>query len=104
MIDYGMLPQEAVDAPRIHQQWLPDVLYAEPFALSPTPAPCSSRWAITSRSRNPAGAVALIASGAIPRSEPKAIGADTVTPQAVEPGVFFGASDPRHPAGAALAP
>ena len=25
MIDYGMEPQEAVDAPRFHHQWLPDV-------------------------------------------------------------------------------
>ena len=35
MIDYGMQPQEAVDAPRIHHQWLPDAVFAEPFALSP---------------------------------------------------------------------
>jgi len=25
----------AVDAPRLHQQWLPDVVYAEPGALAP---------------------------------------------------------------------
>ena len=35
MIDYGMNAQEAVDAPRLHHQWLPDVLFAEPFAVSP---------------------------------------------------------------------
>jgi gamma-glutamyltranspeptidase / glutathione hydrolase len=38
VIDHGMNIQEAVDAPRIHHQWLPDVLYAEPFALSPDTA------------------------------------------------------------------
>ena len=35
VIDYGMAPQEAVDAPRLHHQWLPDEIAAEPFALSP---------------------------------------------------------------------
>ncbi len=29
MIDYGMNIQEAVDAPRFHNQWLPDLLYVE---------------------------------------------------------------------------
>ena len=35
VIDYGMMPQQAVDAPRLHHQWLPDEVVAEPFALSP---------------------------------------------------------------------
>lgn len=35
VIDRGMNVQQAVDAPRIHQQWLPDVVYLEPGALSP---------------------------------------------------------------------
>ena len=35
LIDHGMTITEAVDAPRIHAQWLPDVLYHETGALSP---------------------------------------------------------------------
>ncbi len=35
VIDYGMNVQEAVDAPRFHEQWMPDVTYLEDFALSP---------------------------------------------------------------------
>jgi len=35
VIDYGMNMQEAVDAPRIHHQWMPDTVYIEPNALSP---------------------------------------------------------------------
>jgi gamma-glutamyltranspeptidase/glutathione hydrolase len=35
IVDYGMAPQEAVDAPRIHHQWLPDEIFYEPFGLSP---------------------------------------------------------------------
>ena len=34
-LDHKMTLQEAVDAPRIHQQWMPDVTYYERNALSP---------------------------------------------------------------------
>jgi gamma-glutamyltranspeptidase / glutathione hydrolase len=35
VIDYGMNAQEAVDAPRLHHQWLPDRTDYERFGLSP---------------------------------------------------------------------
>jgi gamma-glutamyltranspeptidase/glutathione hydrolase len=35
VIDHGMSIQEAIDAPRIHEQFEPDVIYLERFALSP---------------------------------------------------------------------
>ena len=35
MIDHDMNIQQAIDAPRIHHQWLPDMLYHEPFGMSP---------------------------------------------------------------------
>ncbi len=34
MIDHGMTVTEATDAPRVHAQWLPDVIYHEANALS----------------------------------------------------------------------
>lgn len=34
MIDHGMNIQEAVDAPRIHHQWLPDQIMYEPYGMS----------------------------------------------------------------------
>jgi gamma-glutamyltranspeptidase / glutathione hydrolase len=34
VIDHGMTLTEAVNAPRIHAQWLPDVIYYEKDALS----------------------------------------------------------------------
>lgn len=34
VIDYDMNIQQAIDAPRIHHQWLPDVLVYEPYGLS----------------------------------------------------------------------
>jgi gamma-glutamyltranspeptidase / glutathione hydrolase len=35
VVDYGMNAQEAVDAPRLHHQWLPDRTDYERFGLSP---------------------------------------------------------------------
>lgn len=35
VVDHGMDLQEAIDAPRIHHQWLPDRVLIEPYALSP---------------------------------------------------------------------
>ncbi|WP_438816511.1 gamma-glutamyltransferase [Taklimakanibacter deserti] len=35
VIDHGMDIREAIDAPRIHHQWLPDTVYVENHGLSP---------------------------------------------------------------------
>jgi len=35
VIDHGMTIQEAIDAPRIHHQWMPDTVFLERQALSP---------------------------------------------------------------------
>ncbi|GAC1358398.1 MAG: gamma-glutamyltransferase [Vulcanimicrobiaceae bacterium] len=35
VIDYGMNVQDAVDAPRFHHQWLPDLIHIEPGAVKP---------------------------------------------------------------------
>jgi gamma-glutamyltranspeptidase/glutathione hydrolase len=35
MIDHDMNIQQAIDAPRIHHQWLPDHIYYEPYGMSP---------------------------------------------------------------------
>lgn len=36
VVDFGMNMQQAVDAPRVHQQWYPDLVFAEPGLMSPT--------------------------------------------------------------------
>ena len=48
VIDYGMDMQEAVDAPRFHQQWLPEGTTVEEFALSRTRAGSWTTWATSS--------------------------------------------------------
>jgi gamma-glutamyltranspeptidase/glutathione hydrolase len=35
MIDHDMNIQQAIDAPRIHHQWFPDEIRAEPYGMSP---------------------------------------------------------------------
>ena len=65
IIDHGMNAQEAVDAPRIHNQWLPDVLFTEPFALSPDTEALLVQMGYHIQHQKPWGAVALIASAGL---------------------------------------
>jgi gamma-glutamyltranspeptidase / glutathione hydrolase len=104
MIDYGMNAQEAVDAPRLHHQWLPDVLFVEPFALSADTQALLTQMGYHIQQQKPWGAVALIASAAISHASPAEAAADSVTTHTTARTMFFGANDPRRPGGAALAP
>jgi len=90
IVDYGMNVQEAVDAPRFHQQWLPDVTNVETFALSP-----DTRKILTDMGHNlgvpqPANHLAAIIVGA-PSLGGKPVGANR----------FYGANDPRRNTGLA---
>jgi gamma-glutamyltranspeptidase / glutathione hydrolase len=104
VIDYHMSAQEAVDAPRFHHQWMPDVLYAEPFALSADTTALLEPMGYHIREEKLSGAVALIASSTLAGQMPTAHGSDTVATHQPQPGAFYGAIDSRRPAGAALAP
>jgi gamma-glutamyltranspeptidase/glutathione hydrolase len=103
-VDYGMDAQQAVDVPRLHHQWLPDVLYAEPFALSPDTRALLEQMGYHVQEQKPAGAVALIASGTMQRDASTAIGSDSVMTHTPRPGAYYGANDSRRPAGIAAAP
>ena len=92
LIDFGMQPQEAVDAPRIHEQWLPDEVYAEPFALSSDTVQLLQSRGYRITVQPPWGAVELIA---LPRAA--ALRGTTADSLALE-----GANDDRRPAGEAL--
>jgi gamma-glutamyltranspeptidase / glutathione hydrolase len=87
VVDHGMALQDAVDAPRIHHQWLPDTLAAEPSALS----------ADTVKSLTQMGyhVVPLQPWGTGNAAEVISIGPT---------GILQGASDSRAPAGSAAAP
>ncbi len=102
--DYGMDAQEAVDAPRLHHQWLPDVLYAEPFALSPDTRALLEQMGYHIREQKPSGAVALIASGALEGPATISFGADAAVTHKPRQDAFYGANDSRRPTGVALTP
>jgi gamma-glutamyltranspeptidase/glutathione hydrolase len=90
VVDYGMNVQEAVDAPRFHQQWLPDVTNIETFAISP-----DTRKILTDMGHNlgvpqPANHLAAIIVGA-PALGGKPVGNNR----------FYGANDPRRNTGLA---
>ncbi|PPQ39536.1 gamma-glutamyltransferase [Rhodopila globiformis] len=103
VVEYGMNAQEAVDAPRLHHQWQPDVLFAEPYALSPDTKALLERMGYRIVEQRPWGAVALIAAAGATTQQTD-VPADSVVPHVVPGGAFQGAADPRRPAGAALAP
>ncbi len=90
-IDYDMTAQEAVDAGRFHQQWLPDVTHVETYALSP-----DTRKILVGMGHNlgvpqpPNHMVAII------------VGAPSLGGKPVGNNRFYGANDPRRNTGLAL--
>ncbi|MFI5012888.1 MAG: gamma-glutamyltransferase [Hyphomicrobiales bacterium] len=103
IIDYGMEPQEAVDAPRIHHQWLPDMVFYEPFALSPDTLKLLGEMGYTLTEQTPWGATELIEVGpaAAAARATASSGNDAALSGNVLPGFLYGANDDRRPAGAA---
>ena len=91
VIDYGMNVQEAVDAPRFHQQWLPDVTFVEPYALSPDTYKILEGWGQKFRYVSPTNHLAAILAGA-PSLDGEPVGKNR----------YFGANDPRRNTGLAL--
>jgi gamma-glutamyltranspeptidase/glutathione hydrolase len=91
VIDYGMNVQEAVDAPRFHQQWLPNPTNLETFALSPDTRKILEGMGHVFGAAQPANHVAAILVGA-PSLGGKPVGKNR----------FYGANDPRRNTGLAL--
>ena len=102
MIDYGMDLQEAVDAPRLHHQGLPDVVFTEKRGLSPDTIAKLTAMGYKIVEQIPWGAVAAIGRGGFPR-DPGAIpaGTDIARSGLMLPGLIYGANDSRRPAGKA---
>ena len=103
IIDYGMEPQEAVDAPRIHHQWLPDEIDLEPRSVSPDSARLLTGMGYKLVQQTPWGAAELIAIGPDKPggAGPASSGNDASVGGKMRPGLRYGANDDRRPAGAA---
>jgi gamma-glutamyltranspeptidase/glutathione hydrolase len=91
VIDYGMDIQQAVDAPRFHQQWLPDYTNLEPGAISPEVQQTLEGWGQKFGPPQEANHVAAILVGA-PSLNGKPIGNN----------LYYGANDDRRKTGMAL--
>jgi gamma-glutamyltranspeptidase/glutathione hydrolase len=89
-IDYDMNAQEAVDMPRIHQQWLPDLTNVEDFALSPDTRKILEGMGHKFGPPQPANHLAVIIVGA-PSLNGKPVGNNR----------YYGANDPRRNSGLA---
>ncbi|NHB89104.1 gamma-glutamyltransferase [Photorhabdus tasmaniensis] len=105
IIDHGMPPQEAVNSPRIHHQWLPDEVYYEQRGISKDSLNLLEKMGYKMVEQTPWGAAELIMVGL-----PKAAGVsntghsgnDAAVSGQVRENYFYGANDVRRPAGAAI--
>ncbi len=100
VIDHGMTLQEAIDAPRIHHQWLPDTVAAEPFALSADTTAALTRMGyrvVPLEMWGSGNAAEVIGIAPADAALAKSLGFP-------RPGVMYGAADSRAPAGAPAAP
>ena len=91
VIDYGMTVQEAVDAPRFHHQWLPDLTNIENFAISPDTRKLLESAGHKFGAPQPANHVAAVL-----------IGAPSLGGKPVGKKRFYGANDPRRNSGLAM--
>ena len=90
-VDYGMNVQEAVDAPRFHQQWMPEETNLEPFALSPDTQKLLERMGHKFGGAAPENHLANII-----------VGAPSLGGTPVGKNRCYGANDPRRNTGLAL--
>ncbi|SDX07792.1 gamma-glutamyltransferase [Pseudomonas sp. NFACC08-1] len=91
VIDYGMNLQEAVDAPRFHQQWMPEETNLEAFAASPDTRKLLESWGHKFAGPQDPNHIAAILVGA-PSLGGKPVGKNR----------FYGANDPRRNTGLSL--
>ncbi|MCW9687275.1 gamma-glutamyltransferase [Proteus terrae] len=104
IIEFGMPPQEAVNSPRIHHQWLPDEVYYEQRGLSKDTLEKLSAMGYKMVEQTPWGAAELIMVG-LPGEEgviPASSGNDSSVSGTVREGYLYGSNDVRRPAGKAV--
>ena len=107
VIDHSMAPQEAVDAARVHQQWLPDEVFYETRGVSVDSLRILREMGYKMTEQIPWGAAELILIGVpgaagVSTHSPPSSGNDAAVSGHIRPGLYYGANDVRRPAGAAI--
>lgn len=106
VVDYRMDLAEAVNSPRIHHQWLPDVIFYEPRAFTLDTRRALEAMGHHLKEQRPWGALEAIlavpeeAGGAAPL---EAFADDATHGRRVRGGRVYAVNDNRRPGGAALA-
>jgi gamma-glutamyltranspeptidase / glutathione hydrolase len=103
VVDFGMNIQEAVDAPRIHHQWLPDQITTEPYGLSHDTVRILNNMGHKVVEQIPWGAAEtiFIAPKQVDGSITGSSGHDAAAVGKPVPGRLYGANDDRGPSGLA---
>ena len=103
LVDHGMDVQAAIDAPRIHEQWLPDIVSLEPFALSADTRTLLEQRGYTFRDEGRWGTAEGIVTGAptLGASADKIGGALSFTMPPLAGATMFGGHDARGGGGSA---
>lgn len=109
VIDYGMDIQQAVDAPRFHHQWLPDMTNIEPDAITPETRKILEDRGHQFGGRQPPSHVAAILVGApslggqpVGLPSPASGRGSEQKVQSLVPARYYGANDTRRKTGLAL--
>jgi gamma-glutamyltranspeptidase/glutathione hydrolase len=105
IVDHGMNLSEAVNAPRIHNQWLPDVIFYEPWAFTRDTARVLEQMGYSLTEQKPWGALEAIMevpeSGLPNQQKLGEFSDDTTQGSFATPGMLYGVNDSRRPAGLA---
>jgi gamma-glutamyltranspeptidase/glutathione hydrolase len=104
VIDHGMTIQEAIDAPRVHHQWMPDAVLLERQALSPDTRAALAARGYTFRDAGYWGIAEGILVGGPSLAGHDGVDEDGFLPLNARPGAgeaYFGAHDVRGAAGEA---
>jgi gamma-glutamyltranspeptidase/glutathione hydrolase len=101
VVDFGMTIQEAVNAPRIHHQWLPDQVTVEPLALSADTRKNLESMGYKIVEQSPWGAAEAILIGPTAAEAVESSGNDAMAKATLVPGLLYGGHDDRRPAGSA---
>lgn len=101
VVDFGMTIQEAVNAPRIHHQWLPDQVTVEPLALSADTKRNLEGMGYKIVEQLPWGAAEAVLIGPAAAEAVEGSGNDAMAKTTLVPGLLYGGHDDRRPAGSA---